>query len=51
MFQSRISTVRQPAEEMGRRGVELLLAMIKGKVKRNTKVTLKPEIIPRGTTK
>ena len=51
MFQSRVSTVRQPAEEMGRCGVELLLAMIKGRVKRNTKVTLKPEIIPRGTTK
>jgi DNA-binding LacI/PurR family transcriptional regulator len=51
LFHPGISTVRQPAEKMAESGVELLLEIMEGKVKRLTKVTLKPAIIERGTTK
>jgi LacI family transcriptional regulator len=45
-----ISTVHQPAEEMGQRGVELLLDIIEDRPKRVTKVVLKPEVVLRETT-
>lgn len=46
-----ISTVRQPAEEMGRRGVELLLEVIAGRVQRSSTITLKPEVVLRDTVR
>lgn len=45
-----ISTVHQPAEEMGQRGVELLLDIIEDRPKRVMKVVLKPEVVLRETT-
>jgi len=50
LFHPGISTIRQPAEEMARNGVELLQDIIKGKVKRITKTILKPSVVLRGTT-
>ena len=51
LFHPGISTVKQPAEKMAKCGVELLLKIIEGKVKRLTKISLKPTLILRGTTK
>ena len=46
-----ISTIRQPAEKMASCGVDLLLGIMDGKVRRLTKVTLRPTVIIRGTTR
>jgi DNA-binding LacI/PurR family transcriptional regulator len=51
MLHPGVSTVRQPADKMAGCGVELLLGIMSGKVKRLTKVTLKPTVIVRGTTR
>lgn len=51
LFHPGISTVKQPSEKMAKCGVDLLLDIIEGKIKRLTKVTLKPAIIERGTTR
>lgn len=51
LFHPGISTVRQPAEKMAECGVDLLLEIIEGKIKRLTKIALKPTIIERDTTK
>lgn len=51
LFHPGISTVRQPAEKMAKCGVDLLLAIIGGNIKRLTKITLKPSVIQRDTTK
>ncbi|KLU63215.1 HTH-type transcriptional regulator DegA [Peptococcaceae bacterium CEB3] len=45
-----LSTVRQPTEELGRQGVELLSSLISGKIKRTTTIILKPEIVLREST-
>lgn len=47
----KLSTVKQPTEELSKYGVELLLNIIKGKVKRVTTINLKPEVVLRETTK
>jgi DNA-binding LacI/PurR family transcriptional regulator len=46
-----LSTVSQPAEELGRFGVELLLDIIKGKVKRAATVVIRPQVVIRDTTR
>lgn len=42
-----LTTVRKPAEEMGRRTVEVLLNLISGKSKRGSLLKLEPELIIR----
>lgn len=49
-FRPMLTTVRQPAEKIGRLGVELLLNMIRGSSKRNHTVQLDPELIVREST-
>ncbi|OPH47693.1 LacI family transcriptional regulator [Paenibacillus ferrarius] len=49
-FHPMLTTIRQPAESMGRHGVDLLLKWIDGTVKRNTTVQLEPELIIREST-
>lgn len=51
MLHPRISTVRQPAEAMAGCAVNLLMDMLEGKIRRLTKIKLKPVIIQRETTK
>jgi Transcriptional regulators len=46
-----ISTVRQPAEDMGKYGVEMLMEIINQKNGRMNKIALRPSVILRGTTK
>ncbi|KEQ23550.1 LacI family DNA-binding transcriptional regulator [Paenibacillus tyrfis] len=46
----RLTTVRQPMEQMGQQAVRLLLKLIDGSMKRNTSVCLKPELIVREST-
>lgn len=50
MLNPKLSTVRQPTEEMGITSVNMLLDIIEGKLKRNMKTVLKPTIILRETT-
>jgi len=45
-----LTTVRQPAEQIGKTGVELLLQAIGGSTKRSVTVELKPELIIREST-
>ncbi|HEX3026278.1 MAG TPA: substrate-binding domain-containing protein [Clostridia bacterium] len=45
-----ISTIRQPSERIGSAAAELLMDLIEGRPAR-TKITLKPFLILRGTTK
>ncbi|MCX7747272.1 MAG: LacI family transcriptional regulator [Clostridia bacterium] len=45
-----LTTVRQPAEEMGKKGVELLLKIIKGDLKRSATIKLEPQLIVRQST-
>lgn len=45
-----LTTVRQPAEQIGRQGVELLLNMIDGSAKRSVSVQLEPELMIREST-
>lgn len=51
LFHPGISTVKQPADKMAKCGVDLLLEIIEGRVKRLSKITLKPTMILRETTK
>ena len=46
-----LSTVKQPAEKMARSGIDLLFSIIEGKTKRMTRITLKPAVILRDTTR
>lgn len=46
-----LSTVRQPAEEMGENGVEMLINVIKGRIKRAATITIKPQVVLRDTTR
>ncbi len=50
MLHPALSTVRQPTPELGKQGVELLLNVLSGKVKRAVTITLKPEVVLRDTT-
>jgi len=45
-----LSTVRQPAVEVGIKGVEALFDQMRGKRKNNIVIKLEPELIPRSTT-
>lgn len=49
-FTPRLTTVRQPAERIGRSGVDLLLKWIDGSSRRNVTVQLEPELIVREST-
>ncbi|MEK8129862.1 LacI family DNA-binding transcriptional regulator [Paenibacillus filicis] len=49
-FRPRLTTVRQPADKMGKQGVDILLSRIDGSVKRNVTVQLEPELIIREST-
>jgi DNA-binding LacI/PurR family transcriptional regulator len=50
-FRPMLTTVRQPAEQVGRHGVDLLLKSISGNAsKRNMTVMLEPELIVREST-
>lgn len=46
-----LSTVRQPAEEMGKNGVDMLVDVIKGRIRRAVTITIKPQVVLRDTTK
>jgi LacI family transcriptional regulator len=48
---SGITTVRQPAEALAQNGIELLLSMINGDMKRYASVVLQPELVLRATTR
>lgn len=45
-----LTTVRQPAVEVGIKGVEALFDQMSGKKKNNIVIKLEPELIPRSTT-
>ncbi|GGH36769.1 LacI family DNA-binding transcriptional regulator [Paenibacillus segetis] len=45
-----LTTMRQPADQIGRTGVELLLKNISGVAKRNVTVQLSPELVVREST-
>lgn len=49
-FRPMLTTIRQPAELIGRHGVELLLKWIDGTSRRNVTVQLEPELILREST-
>ncbi|RUT45237.1 LacI family transcriptional regulator [Paenibacillus anaericanus] len=49
-FRPMLTTIRQPAEQIGRTGVELLLKSISGVAKRNVTVQLIPELVIREST-
>lgn len=49
-FRPMLTTIRQPAEQIGRTGVELLLKIINGTAKRNVTIQLSPELIIREST-
>ncbi|WP_139996726.1 MULTISPECIES: LacI family DNA-binding transcriptional regulator [Paenibacillus] len=49
-FRPMLTTMRQPADQIGRTGVDLLLKMINGGVKRNVTVQLSPELVVREST-
>jgi DNA-binding LacI/PurR family transcriptional regulator len=51
LFHPSVSTVKQPAEEMGRYGVDLLLDIIGHKARRTGRTVLKPAILLRDTTR
>jgi LacI family repressor for deo operon, udp, cdd, tsx, nupC, and nupG len=46
-----LTTVAQPAAEMGRRSAELLLRMAEGKQPAERSVILEPKLVVRGTTR
>lgn len=46
-----LSTVAQPAYDMGMKGAELLIKLIEGKKPKTKNVIVKPELILRGTTR
>ncbi|WP_343060537.1 LacI family DNA-binding transcriptional regulator [Paenibacillus phyllosphaerae] len=49
-FRPRLTTVRQPAALIGRKGVELLMEAMNGPAKKNVTVQLDPELIVREST-
>lgn len=49
-FHPGLTTIRQPADEMGRIGAEMLLKIIKGEVKRYNTIKLDPDIVIREST-
>jgi len=49
-FRPGLTTMRQPAEQIGRHGVDLLLKWIEGTSRRNVTVQLDPELIVREST-
>ncbi|WP_040950669.1 LacI family DNA-binding transcriptional regulator [Gorillibacterium massiliense] len=49
-FRPRLTTVRQPADKIGRLGVDILLKLIHDPTKRNTTQVLAPELIVREST-
>jgi DNA-binding LacI/PurR family transcriptional regulator len=49
-FHPMLTTVRQPADKMGKHGVDLLLKWIDGTDRRNTTIKLEPELIIREST-
>lgn len=50
MLHPHLTTIRQPAEEMGEKGVELLIKQFKGELKKNVTHILKPKLIIRDST-
>ncbi len=51
MLHPALSTVRQPTAALGKQGVDLLLNVLAGKIKRAVTITLKPEVVLRETTR
>lgn len=49
-FRPRLTTVRQPTDKIGSKGVELLLGAINDPAKRNVTVLIEPELIIREST-
>lgn len=49
-FRPMLTTIRQPAEQIGKHGVDLLLKWIDGSSRRNATVQLEPELIVREST-
>lgn len=49
-FRPMLTTIRQPAEQIGRTGVELLLKIINGTAKRSVNIQLSPELVIREST-
>lgn len=49
-FHPQLTTIKQPAGEMGRKGAETLLKIIKGELKRFNTVKLDPELVVREST-
>lgn len=49
-FCPKLTTMRQPAEQIGRIGVDLLLKTINGTARRSTTVQLNPELVVRDST-
>ena len=50
LLHPKLSTVRQPSEEIGRSGVQMLLDIIQKKPRRISRVVIKPSVILRDTT-
>lgn len=46
-----LSTINQPTKELGEAGVDFLLNIIEGNIKRTSTIVLKPELILRETTR
>lgn len=49
-FHPKLTTIKQPADEMGRKGAETLLKIIKGELKRFNTVKLDPDLVVREST-
>ncbi len=49
-FHPKLTTVRQPADQIGKHGVDILLKLINGSSRRNTTLQLDPELIVREST-
>ncbi len=49
-FHPGLTTIRQPAKEMGRMGAEILLKIIRGEVKRYNTIKLDPNLVIREST-
>ena len=49
-FHPGLTTIRQPADKMGRIGAEMLIKIIKGEVKRYNTIKLDPAIVIREST-
>ncbi|MCX7747293.1 MAG: LacI family transcriptional regulator [Clostridia bacterium] len=49
-FHPTLTTIRQPAEEIGRKSVETLMKLMKGELKRSVTLKLEPQLIIREST-